>query len=338
MKTWLNWVLVSILCMTTAHLAVAQENEIVFVQVSSHSDLDAAIQAASNYASSFPNTEIYLAQNGYYAVVLGTVARSQAKVIIQGLVSDLIVPNDTFATAGKRFSSLAWQPTSEHEIVPKQHLESPLTVSPSPKQVPSGGTGTGFVVSADGHVLTNAHVVKDCRSISVDGAIALLVETSEMFDLAVLKMKPSSERTIATFSFSPAKLNSDVTVAGYPLAGLLSGLNVTKGSVSSLKGLGGETTQMQITAPVQPGNSGGPVLASDGEVIGVVVSKLNDRKIADATGDIPQYVSFAIRGEIAKLFLFQNGVDPLMGISDEKIDSDLLAEIASNFTVFIECE
>ncbi|MEL7050074.1 MAG: serine protease, partial [Pseudomonadota bacterium] len=122
----------------------------------------------------------------------------------------------------------------------------------------SSGTGTGFFVSADGHVLTNAHVVDGCGVVLVDGAVAIIEETSDLFDLALLKVPARKVRAFAKFAGGPAQLNSDVTIAGYPLSGILSGLNVTRGAVSSLRGLGGDATKLQITAPVQSGNSGGP--------------------------------------------------------------------------------
>lgn len=200
-----------------------------------------------------------------------------------------------------------------------------------------GGSGSGFLVSNSGHVLTNAHVVSECNNIYVDNQSAQLLGSSDDFDLALLLTSPALSKKPAKFSPSPALLNSDVTVAGYPYAGLLSGLNVTRGAISSLKGLRGEATQMQISAPVQPGNSGGPVIGADGEVVGVVVAKLDAKKLSEATGDIPQNVNFAIRGEIAKLFLSQHGVEPIMGESNERVDSVELARMAGLFTVFIEC-
>ncbi|WP_138935918.1 S1C family serine protease [Roseovarius arcticus] len=206
------------------------------------------------------------------------------------------------------------------------------------QDAPSGGSGSGFFVSSGGYVLTNEHVVSDCRKIEVNGEVAELVEVSEVFDLAILKTTLGPHDVVAEFSVRPAKLNSDVTVMGYPYAGLLSGLNVTRGSVSALKGLRGELTQMQISAPVQAGNSGGPVLATNGEVVGVVVSKLDAKLISDAIGDVPQNVNFAIRGEIAKLFLSQNGVDPTLGASSQHLLPEQLAEKASFFTAFIECK
>lgn len=79
------------------------------------------------------------------------------------------------------------------------------------------------------------------------------------------------------------------------------------------------------------------MLSATGEVVGVVVSKLDANVISDAVGDVPQNVNFAIRGEIAKLFLSQNGIKPTFGDSSERLPPEQLAEKAAQFTVFIEC-
>ncbi|MBI1417455.1 MAG: serine protease [Limimaricola sp.] len=201
----------------------------------------------------------------------------------------------------------------------------------------SPSSGSGFYVDAGGEVLTNAHVVEGCGHIFVDHAPATLVQTSTEFDLALLRTPAPTKQGVARFAPQTARLNSDVTVAGFPLSGILGGLNVTRGAVSSLTGMGGNAIEMQITAPVQPGNSGGPVLAADGSVVGVVVAKLNAQRVADAIGDIPQNVNFAIRGEIAKLFLTVNGVQPAMTVDDSRLSPEALADLATSFTVFIEC-
>jgi serine protease Do len=129
-----------------------------------------------------------------------------------------------------------------------------------------------------------------------------------------------------------------VTVIGYPLTGLLGGINVTRGTVSSLTGIQGDSSKMQISAPVQPGNSGGPVLNSTGAVVGVVVSKLNAKKMADLIGVIPQNVNFAIRSEIARLFLFQNGIEPVLVNGGEAISPVVLAEEATKYTAHVSCD
>jgi hypothetical protein len=104
-----------------------------------------------------------------------------------------------------------------------------------------------------------------------------------------------------------------------------------------MSGLQGDAVNMQISAPVQPGNSGGPAVNEFGEVVGVVVAKLNAMRLADVTGDIPQNVNFAVRGELVKLFLTQNDVEFEIGNSDQKLSGVDLAEKAKAFTVLISC-
>jgi serine protease Do len=209
--------------------------------------------------------------------------------------------------------------------------------APAAVASPAVGYGTGFIVTGAGEVLTNRHVIADCRSLSIDGKPAVVLAEDETFDLALLKAEGLAGVVPATFARDPARLNSDVTVAGYPLPDLLGGLNITRGAVTSLKGIGGDGINMQISAPVQPGNSGGPVVNAAGQVVGVVVAKLDAAKVADLYDDIPQNVNFAIRGEIAKLFLAQNGVDPMVAEAAAPVAPEDLAELAQGFTRLITC-
>ena len=202
---------------------------------------------------------------------------------------------------------------------------------------PATAFGTGFLVSGAGHVLTNRHVVSGCATLGVDGAVATLLADDVTFDLALLKIEGQTGMVPASFAAEPARLNSDVTVAGYPLPDLLGGLNVTRGSLTSLKGIGGDGINMQISAPVQAGNSGGPVINASGQVVGVVVAKLDAEVVSELYGDVPQNVNFAIRGEIAKLFLSQNGVDPIVAAAGPAMAPETLADLASGFTRLITC-
>lgn len=206
----------------------------------------------------------------------------------------------------------------------------------APAPLPSG-SGTGFIVSASGHLLTNQHVVSGCGRLSVDGQPVTVLAEDAVFDLALLQVDALSGAALAAFAVSPARLNSDVTVVGFPLSGLLGGLNVTRGAVTSTKGIGGDGINMQISAPVQPGNSGGPVLNASGQVVGVVVARLSDSYAMDSYGAVPQNVNFAIRGEIAKLFLSQNGVEPKVAVNDAALAPEELAEVAQAFTRLIIC-
>ena len=129
-----------------------------------------------------------------------------------------------------------------------------------------------------------------------------------------------------------------MVVVGFPLMGLLaSGANITTGVVSAMAGLGDDSRMLQITAPVQPGNSGGPLLDQTGNVVGVVVAKLNALIVARRTGDIPQNVNFAIKGSVVRTFLDVNAVKYAIAPSNSTFDAATIGEHAVNFTVPIEC-
>jgi S1-C subfamily serine protease len=122
------------------------------------------------------------------------------------------------------------------------------------------------------------------------------------------------------------------------LHGLLaSEANITTGAISALAGMGNDTRFLQITAPVQPGNSGGPLLDQTGNVAGIVVSKLDTMKVAKATGDIPQNVNFVINGTVAKAFLDAYGVEYETAVSTKKLEAAEIGASAKKFTVLIEC-
>ena len=204
------------------------------------------------------------------------------------------------------------------------------------------GNGSGFLVGRDGEIVTNHHVIDNCAKVTVNHTgrsyDAAIRATDAANDLALLKVSQTFNKA-ATFSQSPrASLGESVTVAGYPLHGILSKeINVTSGNVSALAGLGDDTKQLQITAPVQPGNSGGPLLDGSGNVIGVVVSKLDAVHTAELTGDIPQNINFAIKGALVRGFLDIHGVEYRRRASNTKLASEQLAELARGFTVAVYC-
>jgi len=203
------------------------------------------------------------------------------------------------------------------------------------------GTGSGFIVALPGYVLTNNHVVERCTEIRSPAhkAVLRLVARDDKHDLALLEGElPASEAARFRDASAP-RLGEPVIVAGYPLSELLaSSLNVTSGTVSALAGPRDNEALFQITAPIQRGNSGGPVLDSHGEVIGVVVSKLNALRVAMVTGDVPQNVNFAISGARARAFVESNGIELPEGKSAVETGTQLdPPEQARRFTVLIEC-
>lgn len=125
---------------------------------------------------------------------------------------------------------------------------------------------------------------------------------------------------------------------GFPLRGLLSsGPHFTTGVVSSLAGLRDDTRYLQVTVPVQPGNSGGPLLDAQGHVIGIIVAKLDALKTLGVTGDLPQNVNFAISGGLVRAFLDVNTVDYDTAETTTPRDFAEVAELARDFTIIVEC-
>jgi tetratricopeptide (TPR) repeat protein len=219
-------------------------------------------------------------------------------------------------------------------------------------------TGSGVVIGSRGEILTNSHVVEGCESILVQVPSespekAVLIARDERNDLAVIRTNKTL-KAIATFrEGSPPRAGDGVIVLGYPLSGLLAATaNLTVGNVSALAGLGNDSRYLQISAPVQPGNSGGPLLDGSGHLIGIVTFKLNAANVARATGDIPQNVNFAIKAAVARTFLDSQGIayrveaTPVRGFWDfgrhaksgEQLSPADVGAIAKPFTVYIECE
>jgi S1-C subfamily serine protease len=173
----------------------------------------------------------------------------------------------------------------------------------------AGGSGSAFFISADGVAVTAAHVVKGCgRLESPRWGVVKVLAADPRADLAILKAPAASGQYVPLRARGP-RLGENMSAAGYPLGDLLGpGLKITTGVVSGLSGPQGDRGLFQLSAPIQPGNSGGPVIDADGALIGVVAAKLDELKMADATGVFPQNINFAVPVTILQSFLDENGV------------------------------
>jgi hypothetical protein len=201
-------------------------------------------------------------------------------------------------------------------------------------------SGTGFAVADGAFVITNFHVVKGCTTVNIVNFGHGVVKTTDpRIDVAIIvpeRPVPASLRIRS--SYSQLKLGEEIIVIGFPLKGLLSSTPiVTTGIVSSLAGIQDDPTRLQITAPIQPGNSGGPVLDRSGNVVGIAVSKLNALKIAPLIGDIPQNVNFAIASSSVAPFLDQYSVKYKSGAFDRVRPISEIVSDASDAVVSIEC-
>jgi S1-C subfamily serine protease len=157
-------------------------------------------------------------------------------------------------------------------------------------------------------------------------------------DLALLK-REAGVTSVASFREGRGIRPGDAVVAvGFPLTGVLaSEANVTTGGVSALAGMGDDFRFLQITAPVQPGNSGGPLLDGSGNVVGVVTSKLNALRMARITGDIPQNINFAVNASVARIFMDAVGISYATAPSVAAMGPADAGEKAKAFTVLLEC-
>ena len=164
-------------------------------------------------------------------------------------------------------------------------------------------TGTGFSVSSDGFIATAYHVVEDAASIKVhlndDSVIdAKIHQIDPSNDLAILKINASTPFYLPIIPFRTAKSGDKVFTLGFPMSAILGQeVKYTEGVISSLSGPKGAASFLQITVPVQPGNSGGPLVNEEGYVVGIICSSAAILPFLKDTGTIPQNINWAIKSD-----------------------------------------
>jgi S1-C subfamily serine protease len=213
----------------------------------------------------------------------------------------------------------------------------------SPREKAVAGSGTGFFIKPD-TVVTNFHVVNGCvelrlRKSGGDLGAASVIATSRSDDLAALRASNPSKSFLKLRVGAPIKPAEPVLVFGYPLADALSSAgNTTLGNVTALTGLRDDSRFLQISAAVQPGNSGGPAVDEAGRLMGVVVAKLDAVAIARITGDIPQNVNFAIKVTTLVNFLEANNIayEPAE-VAARELPATERAQRAEASSIQVEC-
>lgn len=213
--------------------------------------------------------------------------------------------------------------------------------STPPKSAKAQSSGSGFFVSTQGHILTNAHVIEGCSEIDITPDAmatrrARLIAADRINDLAII----SSDVTpplVLSFGSSAPRLGEPIAAFGFPLSSVLTrNGNFTLGHVTALAGISDDSRYLQISAPVQSGNSGGPLLDNNGNIAGVVTAKLNALRTALATGDLPQNVNFALKAAQARSFLEASRVS-VQTESGQPLTPVELAERARKASVFVSC-
>ena len=203
-------------------------------------------------------------------------------------------------------------------------------------------SGTGFAVSYFGHLITNHHVINGCEKVTIkfnekSELTAKILAIDSKQDLALLKINKRPLSVLAIDEEGPQLLN-EIFVAGYPFGNSIStSIKITKGIISSMKGLGDDNSNIQIDAAIQPGNSGGPILNNEANIVGVAVSKLDAVKVLEDTGSIPENINFGIKSNIVSKFLTSNSVNNLPKPNNTSISNKELSSIISNATYFVSC-
>ena len=226
---------------------------------------------------------------------------------------------------------------------PRRLTLPPTVPAPQPKANGPRSTATGFCISPLGCIVTAQHFTSGMKSFKVvtrDGKFdADLVREDGTNDLALLKIRG----TLPTLSIRPAtrpgRVGEKVATVGFPNPELQGhDPKYTEGTISSENGMKGAANSFQIAVNVQSGNSGGALVDQHGNVVGVVISKLNALKVLATTGDLPQNVNYAVKADYLLRFL---ATIPGMGtlpapVEGEVPAGEILFERVNRATVLLE--
>jgi uncharacterized repeat protein (TIGR01451 family) len=202
---------------------------------------------------------------------------------------------------------LALEAGGRGEVSFRARVKGTATSLDEPAEPPSvEGTESDascFVVSPDGLIATSQHAVAGAVRMTVTLSTgkeyeASLVAESERTDLAVLRVPTRTPDFLVLAPARSVRVGQSVFTYGFPVADIL-GMEpkYTEGSISSLSGIKGEAAYMQISVPVQPGNSGGPLVNDSGQVVGIVAAQARIQSFLSTTGTLPQNVNWAVKSE-----------------------------------------
>jgi len=301
-----------------------------------HGDATAQSSLAGFYERGVGVDQDYKEAYFWYAVALRDPRDSTAKTDAEGLrrVAAKLSPEDVADAAQ---IAKDWKP-DEVVIGPQAKTRREAASARGPKL---RATGTGFYVARDGSLITNDHVIAACGEMRIsDGASGIPVKVVALDpdrDLALLRA-PKPVDAFAVFRSEKSRLGENIVVVGFPLTGLLSSEPiVTAGIVSALAGMRDNQRELQISAPIQPGNSGGPVFDASGRLAGIAVGTLDTVQLARAIGVVPENINFAIKAEEARQFLAAHGVTAASADAGKELSTAAIAEQAVKMTVRLEC-
>jgi len=197
--------------------------------------------------------------------------------------------------------------------------------APEPKNVSTAevSQGTCFLASGSGDVVTSNHVIEAASEIYVtfmDGMTyeAEIKNVSASTDIAILGI---SEQRSGGLSLAVATVGQEVFTIGFPTISILGKEpKFTDGTISSLSGIKREAAYLQTSVPIQPGNSGGPLVSDSGEVLGMIAATAAVDAFYSQTGSLPQNVNWAVKSEYIQLMMTNPGNSVVVGSRAEAIE------------------
>ena len=178
-------------------------------------------------------------------------------------------------------------------------------------------TGTCFAVAPDGWLVTAEHVVRDRQSVEVQmggvSVAATVIARDRVGDLALLRVGVPTPDFLVIDSQWKTEIGKKVFALGYPAVGFLTqDIRYSDGTVSAERAIEGKPHLFQVSVPVQPGNSGGPLLSeASGALVGVVVSKASFEAFLEVVGTLPENITFAVQADRVRALLESAQIRPV---------------------------
>jgi len=239
-----------------------------------------------------------------------------------------------FSRHQQQYVSPEWQEIQRTWDSPPKPTPTPApTPEPNDAKIVAASSGTGFFVSQSGHVITNNHVIDQCKAVKVsfkgNEVDANVLAVDRYNDLAILKTTLNPNKVFPV-SAEDAALLDDVVIAGFPLGkDVSSAIKTSKGSVTSLAGYGDNYSEFQTDAALNQGNSGGPIMNQKGNVIGVAVSAYGRQEGVES-------FNFGIKASTLKTFARSNSLT-FLPPNNRDLSNSELGQLITDATLYLEC-
>ena len=204
--------------------------------------------------------------------------------------------------------------------------------NPDDNKIIVGSSGSGFFVSREGHLISNFHVIDRCNNVKInfkgDQLQTKILAIDKVNDIAILKVD-YTPINIFSVSNNDVSLLEDIIVAGFPKGKKISSsIKTSKGVVTALAGVGDNYSEFQTDTVINAGNSGGPIVNQNGNVVGIAVSSWIEEGV--------EGIHFGIKSSTLKTFASANGLD-FLPPNNKKLSNKDLGKLITEATVYLEC-